>query len=195
MLARKMVVPAVQKNTFFSGRIRAYTLEGLDESGQWKPLVEGISVGQKRIDVFPEAAVKKLRLRITQKVGTPIIRELAAFYAVGVKPLQEKTSAQVAKPCGSWPDGATAAKLDLTPHISIPATYLVTLAPAGKVQVQSAKLKFNGNEMPAEDVQVNDNKITIRQTQQVMSGAKTELDLTFAPEAQAGTAQVRMVSE
>jgi alpha-L-fucosidase len=61
-------------------RIRAYILDGRKPDGQWVPLATGISVGHKKIDVFPDAAVDRIRLRVTRNVGTPITRELAVFY-------------------------------------------------------------------------------------------------------------------
>ncbi len=69
--------------------IRAYTLEGLI-AGEWTPLAEGTSVGHKKIDYFPTVAVSRLRLRVTDARGTPVVRRLAAF--------------DVALAPGAWPD-------------------------------------------------------------------------------------------
>lgn len=175
-------------------RIRAYLLEGRDSSGKWIPLAVGSSVGHKKIDVFPEVAVDKLRLRITRKVGTPIVRDLSVFFAEGVKGevVTAKALADTAAVCGKWSKGAEGATLDLTANIKMPATYEVIL---GSAKVKSAKLLFNGSELPAEDCVLVDGKIIVRQTQQVTDQTKTELVVRFEPGASAGEAKIRMISE
>ena len=176
-------------------RIRAYVLEGRTAGGKWQPLATGISVGHKRIETFPETTVDRLRLRITQKVGTPVVRELAAFYAEGAKGSSTAPADARPKPCGKWAKGAAGVTLDLTPHITMPATYEVTLAPAGKVKIASATLLFNGSELPTDNYTVSGNKVTLRQTQQVTEQTKTELVVKFAPGTSPGTASIRMISE
>ena len=176
-------------------RIRAYALEGRGEDGHWLALAEGISVGHKKIDVFPAAIVDRLRLRITKNVGMPVIRELAAFYADGIK-VGEGSHAHRKDPamsCGRWDQGAEAVKLNLTPHIRIPATYQVSLPPS--VKVVSAKLWFNGSELPPADCKIEGASVIIRQTQQVTNQTQTDLELSFAPNATAGEATIRMISE
>ena len=66
-------------------RIRAYVLEARGADGKWNPVAAGSSVGHKRIVVFPEMSADRLRLRVTRNVGMPIVRELAVFFAEGVK--------------------------------------------------------------------------------------------------------------
>jgi alpha-L-fucosidase len=176
-------------------RIRAYALEGRGQEGRWLALTEGISVGHKKIDVFPAAVVDRLRLRITKNVGTPVIRELAAFYADGIKlgegpPAHRKDPAI---PCGQWNQGVETVKLNLTPHIRMPATYEVSLPPSEKVV--SAKLWFNGSELPPDDCKIEGACVIIRQTQQVTDQTRTELELRFAPGVAGGEAAIRMISE
>jgi alpha-L-fucosidase len=60
-------------------RIREYVIEGLGGSG-WIKLATGSSVGRMKIDTFPLATVTRLRLRITNSAGEPLIRRLAAFH-------------------------------------------------------------------------------------------------------------------
>jgi hypothetical protein len=65
-------------------RVRAYRLEGLADGG-WLVLVpKGLSVGHKRIDVFPRTVVSKVRIVVTESVGQPVISRLAAFNVEGV---------------------------------------------------------------------------------------------------------------
>jgi alpha-L-fucosidase len=316
--AKKVNQAWIMEDTRGGHRIRSYALEGRNAAGQWQTLAEGSSVGHKRIEVFAEATVDKLRLRITKNVGTPIVRDLAAFYADGIESVnlvraltegrpttassthsapyvpgmatdgssqtrwgakdvdtnawlevdlgqpqsfgkmvirelgdrirefviehRSDTNAawQVAfsggpvgrhytqefpaatgryarlrvvqggklgptlwefelwpgkdagSPCGGWAKGAASARLDLTPHIKMPATYEVTV---GAVKIASARLLFNGAQLPAEDCAVKEGKVIVRQTQQVTTQTKTELELTFAPGAPAGNAAIRMTTE
>ena len=177
-------------------RIREYVIEGRGEGGAWSPLANGISVGHKRIDLFPEAEVDALRLRITKQVGIPIVREFAAFYVEDAAAALTTTEVVKAAPCGDWVQGSAGVTLDLTPHILMPATYAVTLKSSATVKVRSAKLLFNGAELPPEDCIVQGNTITVRQTQQVIAGeTMTKLALAFEPGCDAGTAEIRMISE
>lgn len=316
---RKVNQSWIMEDTRGGHRIRAYVLEGRGADGKWLTLADGISVGHKRIDVFETTLVDRLRLRITKNVGTPIIRELAAFHADGVSAEQRSltrgrpTTAssthsdpyapdkatdgddatrwsakdadvtpwlevdfghpttfgevairelahriqafvieyrddisapwmtaftggsvgddykrsfprvtgrfvrlrvvkggslgptlwefsvypgwEEAAPCGNWKVGAERVTFDLTRHIRMPATYEVALAPEGKTRINSAKLLFNGVEMPAEDCVIQDGKVIVRQTQQVTEQTRTELELGFASGASAGHATIRVVSE
>lgn len=66
-------------------RVREYALEGLVD-GTWQSLVEGISIGHKRIDHFPSLRVEKIRLRVTKAAAKPLIRRLAVYDVSGVFP-------------------------------------------------------------------------------------------------------------
>lgn len=57
-------------------RVRAYELDAM-VAGEWKTVAKGTSVGHKRIEQIPRAAVQAVRLRITDSVGEPIIRRLS----------------------------------------------------------------------------------------------------------------------
>jgi alpha-L-fucosidase len=61
-------------------RIREFAVEGLAD-GQWTPLCHGQSVGHKRIERFAAVRLSKVRLRVTQSVAEPIIRQLAVIGA------------------------------------------------------------------------------------------------------------------
>lgn len=54
-------------------RIRAYVIEG-HSGGHWVKLTEGTAVGRRKLLFFPAITVDRLRVRITQAVGTPVIR-------------------------------------------------------------------------------------------------------------------------
>jgi len=58
--------------------VRAYEVDGLVD-GEWRKLVDGTSIGYKRIDVIATVRVEGLRLRVTKAVGEPVIRSFAAY--------------------------------------------------------------------------------------------------------------------
>ena len=65
-------------------RIRAYEIEAWDGE-KWVHLVNGVSVGHKKIDYFNAFETDKIRIRVLKHVGTPLIRSISAHYA-GVTP-------------------------------------------------------------------------------------------------------------
>lgn len=69
----------IQEAIVAGERIRRYTVEGLS-GGKWIKLCEGQSVGHKRIQQFDNSQCSKLRLVVKETDGTPIIRNLSAFY-------------------------------------------------------------------------------------------------------------------
>jgi len=62
---------------------RAYTLEVLRNSA-WKKLVDGSSIGYKKIDVMDTAEVEGLRLVVTEAADEPVIKSFAAYEAAVV---------------------------------------------------------------------------------------------------------------
>ena len=62
-------------------RVRKYLLEGLSGEG-WKPLSRGTSIGYKKIDPFPAKELLRVRLRIEESSGDPVLTRFAV-HAVG----------------------------------------------------------------------------------------------------------------
>lgn len=63
-------------------RVREYVVEALIARGQWQKVCDGTSIGHKRLQTtVGEKAVEaaKVRLRVTQSVARPVIRELAIY--------------------------------------------------------------------------------------------------------------------
>ena len=58
-------------------RVRAYVIEGRRE-GQWVKLIEGTAIGRRKLLFFPTITIDQLRVRVTQAVGTPVIRMVRA---------------------------------------------------------------------------------------------------------------------
>jgi alpha-L-fucosidase len=64
-------------------RIRRYEVEGLVAGNRWQTLCEGQSVGHKRIQRFDAVEVAAVRLKTTESVATPQIRQLAVHDTTG----------------------------------------------------------------------------------------------------------------
>ena len=60
-------------------RVRAYVVEGLVPGNTWQKLCDGTSIGHKRIQRFEPVEVAKLRLRLTESVAPPRIRQFVAY--------------------------------------------------------------------------------------------------------------------
>lgn len=56
-------------------RIRAFVIEGFDGKS-WVKLFEGTAVGRRMLARCEPVAVSQVRVRVTQSVGTPLIRRL-----------------------------------------------------------------------------------------------------------------------
>ena len=63
-------------------RIRQYEVQVL-KAGKWKTICSGQSVGHKRIQQFENVKCRKVRLKITESEGNPVVKNLSLFF---VKP-------------------------------------------------------------------------------------------------------------
>ncbi|MFC1738341.1 alpha-L-fucosidase, partial [Planctomycetota bacterium] len=82
-------------------RVREYLIEGLVD-GNWQQIVEGISIGHKKIDRFDPVAVEAVRIRVIKSAAEPIIRKLAVYNVSG-----EELTVKLAKPTpqqAAWQD-------------------------------------------------------------------------------------------
>ena len=61
----------------YGHRIRAYQVDAWVNGG-WKRLAEGTAIGRRKLDLFPEVATERLRIRVTEAVGTPLFRKIQA---------------------------------------------------------------------------------------------------------------------
>jgi alpha-L-fucosidase len=60
-------------------RVRHYAIDAWINN-QWKQIAEGSSIGHKRIQEFTALHTAKIRLRIKDAVGTPVIKNIALYY-------------------------------------------------------------------------------------------------------------------
>jgi len=54
-------------------RIRAYEVEG-HVNGVWVKLAQGTAVGRRKLDLFALVTADRVRVRVTQAIGEPLIR-------------------------------------------------------------------------------------------------------------------------
>ncbi len=59
-------------------RVRKYVIEGFFK-GSWINILNGSSIGTKKIDYFDSKKVSKFRIRITEATAVPIIKEFAVY--------------------------------------------------------------------------------------------------------------------
>jgi alpha-L-fucosidase len=71
---------SIMEDITLGERIREYVVEGLTPEGSWQTLCQGISIGHRRIQRFEAQDAARIRLRVTQSVGTPVIRDLAVYH-------------------------------------------------------------------------------------------------------------------
>jgi len=146
-----------QENIRHGQIVRTYEVDGLVE-GTWKKLLDGSSIGYRRIDVIDTVLVGALRLRVTKAVDKPVIRSFSAYE------VSEKGQAQVglSRVDGGWREVAEWKKIrltdqwqtidiDLTPHVRAPGQYEVEFRRTGgraALEVREAVAVIGGTEAP-----------------------------------------------
>jgi alpha-L-fucosidase len=68
----------IQEDIRKGQRIRSYLIEAM-LNGDWKEICNGSSVGHKKIDRFKPIRTNKIRLRITDSLMPPIIKNFCVF--------------------------------------------------------------------------------------------------------------------
>jgi len=132
-------------------RVLAFSLEGMNETGEWKELSAGTSVGFKRICQFEPLRLKKVKVSFANAKARPHITNFSVYNIAGVKFAPEtrddrdrfydgvaskQGTAATREPdveVGTWETDATSAgwsevRLDLTKHVTKVGQYEVTLA-------------------------------------------------------------------
>ncbi len=136
--------------------VRAYEVDGLN-NGKWQKLLDGRSIGYKRIDVIDTIQVQGLRLRVTEAVEEPKIKSFAAFEVLGGsggKPVADSNALPWWK-VAEWNDVSVSEEwqsldIDLTPYIQTPGQYEVELrGTSGRADlvVREAVPVMGGNEV------------------------------------------------
>ncbi len=78
----EMISEVLLREDFSDGeRIRKYTIDAFSD-GAWKTVFEGEGVGHKRLIQFPKIRTERMRLRILESVGEPVILEFSAYFHI-----------------------------------------------------------------------------------------------------------------
>ncbi|MDC0935011.1 alpha-L-fucosidase [Pirellulales bacterium] len=136
-------------------RVREYTIEGLF-GGNWEKIVEGISIGHKKIDKFEPIEVSRIRLNVTKAAANPIIRKLAVYNTIATPStyVQQKRHSDGYNSVWTWsPDSVTnrwtTIDIDLSSSIPESKQYeLVFKNTAGQIEIESVILVLEGIEIP-----------------------------------------------
>jgi alpha-L-fucosidase len=135
----------VQEDCRYGQRVLGFRLEGR-AAGGWTTLYTGSSIGHKRIVPVAPADYRALRLSVTESMGTPRIRRLAAFHTGATPPPTWDESAHLwsADTVGEWKDARF--EVDLSAKIKDAAQYRVRFVPLdGKVSgITAAELLIDG---------------------------------------------------
>jgi len=65
-------------------KVQKYAIQ-VWESGKWKTVYSGTTIGHKKIDLFPRVTAQRMRLNILTASATPRIREFQLFDGTQVK--------------------------------------------------------------------------------------------------------------
>lgn len=169
-------------------RVRSYKIEGLVD-GNWKELCRGQSVGRKKIDYFQDIEVSKIRIKVDENVGNPLIRSFAAFYVESFIAPEE----QPLRPWSNWAnvaawnksdfsDGQLRLKIDLSGKINLPGQFTVKLTPENAetaIEILKAEIHFEGHKALDEFVTVKGNEMNINRTAMVTNESSSVLFLTI----------------
>jgi alpha-L-fucosidase len=150
----------IQEDLASGQRIRKYVLEGF-ENGKWVPLSEGSSVGQKRIDPFRNKTVFKIRIRVTESAGEPVIKSFSAFNVViqnpvkGIPDASKNTVTIDSWTAESFGDEWKEYRIDLTPHIRFIGQYTLSFdmvsydwSKEWGLEFRDWKVEMYGKDMP-----------------------------------------------
>jgi alpha-L-fucosidase len=184
-------------------RIRGYVLEGFDGK-KWAQLSQGSHVGRKRIDCFPDAVVSRLRLRVTQSAGQPLIRSFQAFRVSNFRLAEGQPLRSGLVQCGSWRsgdfrDGKTVLDLKLTGYITEAGQWEVVFQPAGggELTLKDEMMVEEGIPAVAGSVQRTKdlpNSLHVTRAASVTKESRIQLKVTLEAKPCDGAVQIREVA-
>lgn len=177
-------------------RIRAYVVEGR-VNGAWVKLAQGTAVGRRKLDLFGTVAADRVRVRVTENVGAPLIRGLQV-HTVDEALLQPANRVEASDhwwPAGEWKMGGDV-RVDLSMAVTQAGQYEVRfqVGKGGKPAVlKRAEVRFDGQEAAAVfSTGVGTPTLNINRTQVVGEDASTALRVELdAPAGSSGTVQIR----
>ena len=183
----------------YGHRIRQYVVEGFqDEKGQWIELSHGTAVGRRKIDPFPAQEVSKIRVRIIQSVGTPLIRKFQVHFGKATM-VASKAQSHPWIQMGQWsvPEQNTEATgtTDLSNCVRFTGQYEVRFCDTARhaVEVSDCLVWMDGAKMPDEVfVRLERGLYGLSRTQFVADGSSTKVQWHIkAPSGTQGVIEAR----
>lgn len=175
----------IEEDYRYGHRIRNYTVEG-KINNQWTVLVNGSSVGRKKIDAFATQKVRAIKLTINSFVNTPLIRLLKVYHVNNYTHNPAPTETNEWQICGNWDtktfkNNRDAIALDLNKFITTPGQYevkfLADVAVTG-TSIDSAIINFeNQNTMQSYLTKKDDQTFYINRTSQISANSSSTLTL------------------
>jgi hypothetical protein len=156
-------------------RIRAYVIEGR-VNGHWRQLAAGTAVGRRKLDTFATVEADRLRVRITQSVGEPMIRKFQVHVVDDALARAFQSASDVWKKVGTWKGGDKEMHINLTAATVEPRLY--TLRLTGKAAIQSAEYWIGGEKVAADQVRlISGSSVEINRSQVLPPGTAVEVRL------------------
>jgi alpha-L-fucosidase len=192
--ARRVSASDLWEDYRLGHRIRAYTVEGR-AGDAWTALAQGTAVGRRKIDLFAPVTVDRVRVRVTDASGAPVIRrfQVHAVEDSLLDPARRVRAPARWEKAGEW-SGDAEIRADLTAVVTRAGQYEVRFVVSGKpVVVERAVLLLEGRESPPDLLSgVGTAVLTLNRTQAVGEGASTALRVVLrAPPGGRGPIQVR----
>jgi alpha-L-fucosidase len=118
----------LQEDTSKGERVRQYRIEAL-VGGAWRTLVQGSSIGHKRILPIEPVTVDAVRIVATKSARTPFFRSVAVFHTGAAAPAGLTSAPEIwaANLVGSWHDHEFS--VDLTKKIDAAKQYRLRFVP------------------------------------------------------------------
>lgn len=170
-------------------RIRKYELWGLAQN-QWKKLTDGSSIGVAKIDYFESVELKAVKFKVTEHVGTPLLRSMAAYYVSNFELPPSAKEARSYTVLQEWDtknfvNGKGQMTIDLGTYITAPGQYEVSFTNAVSVTgmwVEKAEIIFDNDPNTLQEFiqrKPNENVFYINRTGQIDKGTSSILKVVL----------------
>ncbi len=188
-------------------RVTSYTIEGLDKGDKWILLSKGTSIGNKKIDYFPNVSVSQVRLRIQSSKSTPQISNFAVYQVESdLSDILAMNNLEKPIVISSWEKDTyseeewTDVVFDLTPYVNSIGHYdivfnllagdYITRQPTG-LQFKDWKLEMYGKEFPEGITKLEGkNVFRITRSQQTLDEFPTRLRMKIKRNPAKSTGEV-----
>jgi hypothetical protein len=158
-------------------------------------LAQGTAVGRRKLDLFAPVTVDRVRVRVTDASGAPVIRRFQVHAVADslLDPARRVRAPTRWEKAGEW-SGDAEIRADLTAVVTRAGQYEVRFVASGKpVVVERAVLLLEDREAPPDLLSgVGTAVLTLNRTQAVGEGASTAVRAVLrTPTGTRGLVQIR----